>query len=93
VPQEAMPGIRYGWTASDTLPVHNELDKVASGYLKGLTGLKRISPVWREGLQAVYDTYLGACPEEFEYEGKRYTPKSWVQSLGLNAEDYVSITS
>ncbi len=93
VPQEAMPGIRYGWTASDTLPVHSELDKVAAGYLKGLSGLKRISPVWREGLQAIYDTYLGKCPESFEYEGKTYTPQSWVKSLGLNADDYVSITS
>ena len=93
VPQEAMPGIRYGWTASDTLPVHSELDKVAAGYLKGLSGLKRISPVWREGLQAIYDPYLGKCPESFEYEGKTYTPQSWVKSLGLNADDYVSITS
>jgi len=93
VPQDAMPGIRYGWTAADTLPVHNELDRVASGYLKGLTGLKKLSPVWKEGLQAIYDTYLGACPTEFVYEGKTYTPQSFVQSLGLNAEDYVSITS
>jgi aminopeptidase C len=93
VPQDAMPGIRYGWTAADTLPVHNELDRVASGYLKGLTGLKKLSPVWKEGLQAIYDTYLGACPTEFVYEGKTYTPQSFVQSLDLNAEDYVSITS
>ena len=88
-----MPGIRYGWTQNDTLPVHSELDHVASGYLKGLSGLKRISPVWREGLQAIYDTYLGACPESFEYEGKSYTPQSFVESLGLNPNDYVSITS
>ena len=93
VPQEAMPGIRYGWTAADTLPVHSELDRVATGYLKGLTGLKKLSPVWKEGLQAIYDTYLGACPTEFVYEGKTYTPQSFVQSLGLNADDYVSITS
>ena len=93
VPQVAMPGIRYGWTAGDTLPVHNELDRVAGGYVKGLSGLKRLSPVWREGLQAIYDTYLGPCPEEFELNGKKYTPKSFVESLGLSAEDYVSITS
>ena len=93
VPQEAMPGIRYGWTKNDTLPVHSELDHVAGGYLKGLSGLKRISPVWREGLQAIYDTYLGPCPESFEYEGKSYTPQSFVESLGLNPDDYVSSTS
>ena len=93
VPREAMPGIRYGWTANDTLPVHAELDKVASGYLKGLTGLKKISPVWREGLQAIYDTYLGKCPETFDFNGKKFTPKSFVDYLGLKEEDYVSITS
>lgn len=93
VPQEAMPGIRYAWTEADTLPVHNELDHVAGGYLKGLSGLKKLSPVWREGLQAIYDTYLGKCPEEFEYEGKHYTPKSFVESLGLKEEDYISFTS
>ena len=93
VPQEAMPGIRYGWTKNDTLPVHAELDRVAGGYLKGLSSLKKVSPVWKEGLQAIYDTYLGKCPEEFEYEGKKYTPKSFVQMLGLNEDDYVSITS
>ena len=93
VPQEAMPGIRYGWTKNDTLPVHSELDKVAGGYLNGLKSLKKLSPVWKEGLQAIYDTYLGKCPEEFEYEGKKYTPKSFVESLGLKEENYVSFTS
>jgi aminopeptidase C len=93
VPQEAMPGIRYGWTEADTLPVHSELDAVAGGYLKALTGKKKLSPVWREGLQAVYDTYLGKCPEEFKYNGKKYTPLSFVESLGLNADDYLSFTS
>ncbi len=93
VPQEAMPGIRYGWSENDTLPVHNELDRVAGGFLKGLSGLKKLSPVWREGLQAIYDTYLGACPEEFEHEGKKYTPKSFAESLGLKADNYISITS
>ena len=93
VPQEAMPGIRYGWTKADTLPVHSELDHVAGGYLKGLSGLKKLSPVWREGLQAIYDTYLGKCPESFTYEGKQYTPQEYVKSLGLEGSDYVSITS
>ena len=93
VPKSAMPGIRYGWTEADTLPVFSELTAVASGYLSGLKKQKKLSPVWREGLQAIYDVYLGKCPTEFEYEGKQYTPESFVKSLGLNAEDYVSITS
>ena len=93
VPKSAMPGIRYGWTEADTLPVFSELSAVAKGYLNGLKGQKKLSPVWREGLQAIYDTYLGKCPREFMYEGEMYTPQSFVESLGLNAEDYVSLTS
>ena len=83
VPQEVMPGIMYG----DTLPVHNELDAVAKGKLSKLT------PVWKNGLSAIYDTYLGACPEKFTYKGKEYTPKTFSESLGLNCDDYVSLTS
>ena len=93
VPQSVMPGIRYGSTPADTLPVHTELDKVAAGYLNALTGLKKLTPVWREGLQAIYDTYLSRCPKEFLYEGQMYTPQSYVESLGLDADDYVSLTS
>ena len=93
VPQAAMPGIRYGSTPADTLPVHTELDKVARGYLNALTGLKKLTPVWREGLQAIYDTYLGKCPREFVYDGQMYTPQTYVESLGLDADDYVSLTS
>ena len=95
VPQEVMPGIEYGTTKADTLPVHSELDAVAGGYIKSLTtsGLKRISPVWKKGLQAIYDTYLGACPDTFTYNGTLYSPQSFAESLGLNANDYVSLTS
>lgn len=95
VPQEAMPGIKYGSTPADTLPVHTELDAVADGVVDAVTksGLKKLTPVWKKALSAVYDTYLGECPETFTYNGKEYTPKSFAEELGLNADDYVSITS
>ena len=91
VPQSAMPGIMYG----DSLPVHNELDGVAAGYVNAIakSNSKKLSPVWRKGLSAIYDTYLGELPETFTYEGKEYTPQSFAQSLGLNPDDYVSLTS
>ncbi len=89
VPQEAMNGIMYG----DTLPVHNELDAVAEGYVRGLLKQKKLTNVWKNGLAAVYSTYLGECPETFDYKGKNYTPKSFVEMLDLPLDDYVSITS
>lgn len=93
VPQEAMPGIRYGVLKSDTLPVHNELDAVAGGLINALKKQKKLSPVWGEVLQNIYDTYLGKCPETFVYEGKTWTPKEWFDSFGLHMDDYVSLTS
>ncbi len=93
VPQEVMPGIMYG----DTLHVHNELDAVAEAYTnaiaKGNGRSRKLTPVWDKGLSAIYDTYLGACPETFTYQGKEYTPKSYAESLGINPDDYVSLTS
>ena len=54
---------------------------------------KKISNQWKVGLQGILDAYLGKCPEEFTYQGKKYTPKSFAASLGLDWNDYVSITS
>ncbi|MBP1614980.1 MAG: pepC 1 [Bacteroidetes bacterium] len=91
VPQTAMNGIMYG----DTLPVHNELDAVAEGYMNAIAKgkLTKLTPVWENGISAIYDTYLGHCPENFTYKGKEYTPLTFAQSLGLNTDDYVSLTS
>lgn len=91
VPQEAMPGIMYG----DSLPVHNELDAVAGAYVDAIAKgrLTKLTPVWKNGLSAIYDTYLGKCPEKFTYKGKEYTPKTFGESLGINPDDYVSLTS
>ena len=91
VPQEAMPGIMYG----DSLPVHTELDAVAGAYVQaiGKGRFSKLTPVWKQGITAIYDTYLGKCPETFTYEGKEYTPKSFAESLGINPDDYVSLTS
>ena len=93
VPQEAMPqpGTLYG----DTLPNHNEVDLVAGAFVKALakSNMRKLSPVWTKAFSSIYDAYLGECPEKFTYQGKEYTPKSYMESLGLNMEDYISLTS
>lgn len=91
VPQEVMPGIMYG----DSLPVHNELDAVAEAYVRaiGKGRFSKLTPVWKQGLSAIYDTYLGKCPDTFTYQGQEYTPMSFAESLGINPDDYVSLTS
>ncbi len=91
VPQDAMPGIMYG----DTLPNHAELDAVAGAVVRAIANgnWKKLSPVWQQAVEAIYDVYLGKCPEKFTYNGKEYTPQSFFEMLGINTDDYVSLTS
>ena len=48
---------------------------------------------WQDSVQAVIDRYVGRCPDNFVYNGRTYTPHSFAQSLGLDLDDYVSLTS
>ena len=98
VPESEMrPGAMYG----DTLSDHSELSQVSDAIVKAIASGKQkkmqFSPdgemLWVKALRAVHDIYLGQCPTEFKYNGVKYTPKSFYESTGLNADDYVSITS
>ncbi|MBQ2210614.1 MAG: aminopeptidase [Prevotella sp.] len=92
-PEDAMPfpGSLYG----DSLNNFNEFFSLLEPYVEAIAKnkAKKISPQWKVGLQGILDAYLGKCPESFTYEGKTYTPQSFAASLGLDFNDYVSITS
>jgi len=92
-PEEAMPfpGSLYG----DSLNNFNEFFSLMEPYVDAISKstAKKISNQWKAGLQGILDAYLGKCPTEFTYKGKKYTPKTFAESLGLNWNDYVSITS
>lgn len=92
-PESAMPA--PGTLTGDSLANFGEFFSVMEPYVAAVSKstAKKISSQWKEGLQGIIDSYLGKCPEKFTYEGKEYTPKSFAASLGLNFDDYVSITS
>ena len=98
VPEAEMrPGVMYG----DTLSNHTELsavsDAVVAAIAKGrhskLQSDNEGNMLWKKTIEAIHDIYLGERPEKFTYNGKEYTPKSFYESTGLNAADYVSLTS
>ena len=92
-PEDAMPfpGSLYG----DSLNNFNEFFSLMEPYVEAVAKnkAKKISGQWKVGLQGILDAYLGQCPEKFTFEGKEYTPKSFMASLGIDLNDYVSITS
>lgn len=91
VPEIVMNGLNYG----EETNIHNELDALSKAYVDVVikNPNKKLSPAWKKGLDGIIDAYLGELPAKFMYNGKEYTPKSFADELGLNADDYVSITS
>ena len=91
VPESEMTGLNYG----EEKHKHGELDALTSAYTKVIVSNpnKKLSTAWKAGFDGILDAYLGQCPKEFTVAGKKYTPQSYEQSLGLNLDDYVSLTS
>ncbi len=93
MPETAMPlpGTLYG----DTLANFTEFFSIAEGMVNGIAkgSQKKLSPAWFKSINSTFDTYLGVVPETFTVNGKTYTPQSYQASLGLNMDDYVSLTS
>lgn len=91
MPNDAYPGLNYG----EPKHVHGELVDLLKGYLGVIAkrSNKKITNIWRNGYEGILDAYLGEMPETFEYKGKTYTPQTFMQSLGINPDDYVGITS
>jgi Aminopeptidase C len=91
LPEEIYRGLEYG----DTIHIHGELERTSFSYVKAIIEKPngKLSPVWKDAHKAIVESYLGKVPEKFMYKGKEYTPQSFGQSLGLNIDDYVSLTS
>lgn len=91
VPESVMNGLQYG----EDMHVHNELESASRAYLDQIikNPNRKLSTAWKKGFDGIIDAYLGTAPEKFTYNGKEYTPKSFAAELGINPDDYVSLTS
>ena len=89
VPQEVYPGLNYGTEKPD----FSEIDAVLKAYVDAIIKGRKLTTAWQAGLNGILDAYFGKMPETFTYEGKEYTPKSFAESLPINIDDYVSISS
>ena len=89
VPEEAYSGINYDSKTHN----HSELVRYMEAIADVAVKTKERSPQYYELIDHLFDTYMGKLPEKFTYEGKEYTPKTFAESLGLNMDDYVELTS
>jgi len=90
VPEEVYTGKNIG------LDFHNqeEMSKVLQAMLDGILDSKqKLTPNWKKAIEAVLDVYLGTPPQTFEYDGKKYSPKSFAKEMGINSDNYIELTS
>lgn len=87
MPEEAYNGINYDSKRHN----HGDLNT----WVKSIntTAVEMKKPLPKEIVDGVLDAYLGKVPETFTYQGKEYTVESFTKAMGLNADDYVEITS
>lgn len=94
VPLEVYGGLNYGSERHDHSEMFSVLDGAVQGLLKHMK--KRgiaLTSAWKTAMNGILDAYLGADPKEFEFKGKKYTPKSYAEAIGLDMDNYLSLTS
>ncbi len=97
VPQKEYLGLNYGYEVHN----HNEMEAALKGMLDGFKKKKqdkKLTKNWQKAFTRVVDTYLGDLPADikdytFTEAGVTYNPISYAKKLGINMDDYISLTS
>lgn len=89
VPEEVYTGINYDSETHN----HSELQAFVNAIAEVPVQRRNRSEQYYQIVNSVLNTYLGEVPASFTYNGTRYNPKSFAESLDINPDDYVEITS
>lgn len=91
MPESVYKGLNYGTDKHN----HAELDAVLKGIVDAVKSNPqgKLTSSWKSAFAGAVDAYLGVVPKTFMYENKEYTPLSFSKHLGLNMDDFVSLTS
>jgi bleomycin hydrolase len=92
VPFEAYTGLN-GTDNYNHGEMFSQLNAVVNDILARLGSPEGITDDWKRKYNSVLDMGLGKDVTSFEYDGKKYTPNSFASSLGLDMNNYVSLTS
>ena len=90
VPQNVYTGLKKKSDTYNHAEMFKKLNEIVG---KAKAEGKGIQKSWVDAYNAVLDEDLGELPETFKYKGEKYTPKTFYNSLGIDMNDYLSITS
>ena len=90
-----VPNAVYSGLMEDN-KMHNHSKMVDSlkTILKDYLGNTKTYPTnWKQDVEQTLDYYLGEDISTFTYDGKEYTPQSFLEMTKINPKDYITITS
>jgi bleomycin hydrolase len=93
-----VPKSEYSGTKeNNTIYDHDKLEIELRSYLDTLikkTGEGKLPDNWMKAYEKILNNEMGKVPAKFEFEGKKYTPQTYLQDyLKINPDDYVEFTS
>ncbi len=92
VPEMAYPGIKSAEGKFDHKEMDSDLKKMVDAEVEKKNG--KLTSVWSEAFKHKVNFYLGEIPDSFQYDGREYTPETFMKNYcGINPDDYVQITS
>ncbi|WP_039866802.1 aminopeptidase C [Pedobacter sp. BAL39] len=92
LPQDVYNGKDYGTPGNSSDVMNAKTKQILEDAVKAPNG--KLDPTWKTRYIATIDSCLGAVPENFTFEGKSYTPKTFAKEVvGINPEDYVELSS
>jgi bleomycin hydrolase len=92
VPYEVYTGLNEANTYNHG-EMFNQLNTLMSDMISRLGAPEGITDDWKRKYNDILNRGIGKDIETFQWNGERYTPKSYAASLGLDMKNYVSLTS
>jgi len=90
MPESVYSGLREGEKSLN----HAKVVVILKRYLDELISAPVVPSNWLDSFKYLLNEHMGTPPAEFDYNGKKYTPKSFAKDvLKFNSNDYVNITS
>lgn len=72
---------------------HSEMATALKSFLDGVVSNGKPSTHWREAFKGILEAYMGAPVLDFKANGTAYNPKSYAKAMGIDASNYVSVSS
>ncbi len=89
VPQEAFSGLFGQQTTYDHTKIVPEIKEVLDQFIEKDSTVSE----WKSPTKTILDKNIGTYITIFNYDGKTYTPKEFLEMTKLNPDNYVTLTS